>query len=186
MKKGLFLSQTSNLFAQNRLLKFFVILIGLCELFNVYTLQKVKDDQMVVLLPRGLDEKAQVSKRHMDDAYIKAFAKDVIQTAFTFHPLNVRSQFEDVLTLYAPEAYQDAYSNFYGLAEIISKANISSVVHILTITIDPRKSEVEVTAVNTKNKEDKRLEQKQRKYVIKYTVQNARMYVLGITEQEGI
>lgn len=185
MKTGLFVSQNSNLFAQNRLLKFVVVLIGLCELFNVYTLQKVKNDQMVVLLPRGLDEKTQVSKQYLDDAYIKAFSKDVIQTAFTFHPLNVRSQFEDVLTLFAPEAYQEAYAHFYDLAETMSKANISSVVHILTITIDPRKSVVEVQTVNTKYKEDKRLEQKQRKYVIKYTVRNARMYVLGITEQEG-
>lgn len=185
MRSKLFLSRLSNIVADNRILRFAVICILVVTVYNSYLLQKSLDSRHTVIIPRGLNEKIEVKNDYIDDKCVKQFARDVVESTFTYHPMNVRTQFEDVLTLYAPEVYQDAFDNFYQLANEIVKANISSVAYIQgDITVDPLKKLIEVKVLLRRYKGDQKLEDKQKRVVITYKVENSKFQLLKISENK--
>ncbi len=183
-----FLSKTSNIMGENKLLRLIVIVIGGVTIYNTIFLQKFIDNRVTIIEPRGgFSETVEVSKNQMNNAYIKSFVRDVIDTAFNYNPQNVKGQFEDLLTMFAPEpeVYQDAFNTFYQLGELIAKENITSAAYIQNIAIDPSKHLITVRVLSRKYKEDKKLEDKIKAILIDYRIGDGQFKLLKLTEKDG-
>lgn len=184
MKLDIFLSKTANIMAENRFMRLLVFLIAAVTIYNTVTVRQVLNTERIVIIPRGLNEKATVAQAYLSDSYIKQLVRNVIDTGFNYHPSNAKSQFDDLLTMFAPEAHQEAFNTFYDLGEAVVKANISSIAYIQDIAIDPDKKEINVTVISRKYKEDKKLEDKLKGIVINYKIANSQLQLLKITEKE--
>ncbi len=142
MNLDLFTSRTSNLFAENRLLKFVVAVISLALVINSFMVYRAVKYQRVVIVPPKLTGAVEFVHGQPDGAYVKDLVRNVVSLATTYTPAIARKQFEAVLASYAPEAYPDASKAWYSLAGEIEAADTSSVFFIQSIEVKNNSAEV--------------------------------------------
>ena len=113
MKAEIFLQKTSNLFAQNRLLKFTITILAFTVIFNSAMVYRAVKYQRVVLIPPTMTGTVEFVQGKPSDAYIRDISRRIVNLAATYSPPTARSQFEELLVYFAPEAYPQAYANGY-------------------------------------------------------------------------
>ncbi len=186
MRLEAFLSRVSNKHAENRLLKFVVVVMLLITLVNSAMLSRALRAQRVVLIPPGLNSKVETTAYDVSDALIETFIRHVAGLAFNYSPASARGQFDNLLTMFTPESYPEAYRTFYDLASTVEKANVSSVFYLHNrITIDRGNKQVVIEGQSRKYKDDVKLEDIVKKYVISYVINNGELQLTKIAEKEG-
>ena len=71
----LYLQKTSNLFAENRLLKFVVICQMITLIYCVHKVEDIKDKIRTVVVPPVINSKIEISGSWSSDAYIKEYIR---------------------------------------------------------------------------------------------------------------
>jgi len=179
MRLDVFLQKSSNLHAENRLLRFVVLIIGITVLANTYMTYRALNSHRTIIVPPVIGSQIEFSGDKASDEYIREFTRYFCALALTYTPATARKQFDELLLLYAPEVFPDAKKLFYALADDIELAGVSNSFVIQSISIDNSKKEIKVTGQNLRYKDDKRIEDMEtRKYVINYRVQNGRFMLL--------
>lgn len=166
----------------NRLLKFVVFVFGIAVIFNSVMTCRALHYQKVVLIPPGLDSRTTVSGNNLDDAYVSAFSRYVAGLAFSYTPASAKKQFEELLTLFDPDAYPEGKKTFYVLGEKIAETRSSSAFYIDRIVVNPEKRRVEVFGMKKLYIDDRKIEDAARTYWIEFKVTNGRFAVTSISE----
>lgn len=185
MKLDIFLQKSSNLLAENRLMKFIILVIGAATLFNSYQLSNVMDSERIILVPPVIDSRLEISGSEVSDEYIRKFTKYIGALAFTYSPTSARGQFAEVLVLFEPAQFPRYKNIFYDLADRIEMAKITNSYMITKISIDRDKKEIEVTGTNLRFQEDMKVESTTRGYILNYTIDNRRFWLTELKEKEG-
>jgi conjugal transfer pilus assembly protein TraE len=142
LKLKVFTSRMSNLFAENRLLKFVVAVLAMCLIFNSFMVYRAVKYERVVIVPSKLQESIEFVHGKPNDAYVKDTVRDISSLATIYTPATARKQFEKLLTYYAPEAYPEGSKAWYILAGMIEDAKTSSVFFIQSINLKENTAEI--------------------------------------------
>jgi conjugal transfer pilus assembly protein TraE len=181
MNTNIFLQKASNLFAQNRVLKFSIVILSLTVLFNSVMVYRAVKYQRVVLIPPTMTGTVEFIQGKPNDAYIKDISRRIVTLAATYSPPTARSQFEELLTYFAPEAYPQASQSWYSLASRVEESQVSSVFYLEKIGIT--EDFIEIFGNFKQYAGDTLLENSSKTYLIDYRLQDGRFYIISFTEK---
>ena len=182
MKLAKFLQESSNVYAENRLLKFVVVVIGLATLANTLAVIKAFNNQRTIIVPPVIRERIEVSGDFVDEKYIKEFTRYVMGLLLSYSPQTAKGQFEELLTLYAPEVYGDTKAEFYDMAESIKAARTSSVFYLNGIKVNAVERRIQVNGLLRQYIDDMMVLDAQRVYHLRYRITNGRFMLEKISE----
>jgi len=83
MRTKIFLQQTSNLFTENRLLKFVIIVLALAVVVNSFLVNRAVRNQRVILIPPKLTGTIEFVEGKPSDQYIRDLARRMASLAAT-------------------------------------------------------------------------------------------------------
>jgi conjugal transfer pilus assembly protein TraE len=179
-----YLQKTSNLFAENRLLKFVVVIMCLTQVWCVFRLETIKDRIRTVIQPPVINSKVEVTGSWTSDSYVKEYIRYVSALAWNYSPATVRNQFAELLVSWDPAAFEAAKSRLYILADQIEQTRSSSMFYISNIKHDPDRRVIEVTGNRNLTMQDKSVESKSKTYVVTYRVDNGRFWLVSMEEKD--
>jgi len=181
MKTDIFLQKTSNLFVENRLLKFIIIVLALTVIFNSFMVYRAVKYQRVVLIPPTMTGTVEFVQGRPTDGYTKDLSRKIVNLAATYSPPTARIQFEELLAFYAPESYPEASKAWYSLASRVEESQVSSVFYLLTIKLGD--DDIEIFANLKQFAGDTLLENASKTYLIHYRLQDGRFYIVSFKEK---
>ncbi len=183
MNTTIFLQKTSNLFVENRLLKFVIASLALAVTFNSFMVYRAVQYQRVVLIPPELTGTVEFIRGKPSDNYVKDISRRLVNLAATYSPPTARVQFEELLSYYAPESYPEASDAWYSLASRVEESQVSSVFYLEKIELGEGLIELfgnlKQFAANTP------LENASKTYQVSYRLQDGRFYIVSFKEKFG-
>lgn len=183
MKTEIFVQKSSNLFVENRLLKFAVAVMALAVACNSFLVYRAVKYQRTVLIPPSMTGTIEFVQGKPTDTYIRDIARRIVNLAGSYSPPTARAQFEELLSLYAPEAYPQISATWYSLAGRIEESQVSSVFYPEKISLG--EDRIEVFGNLTQFASDVLLEKTSRTYLIEYRIQDGRFYLLSFKEKSA-
>lgn len=184
MKFDIFMQKTANLAAENRLLKFFIVVIGITVVINTAVTIRAFRMQKIILVPPIVDSRIEIAGDKASDGYVKTFVRYISALAFNYTPATARLQFGELLATYAPPAYPSAKKTFYDLADTIEMSHVTNSFVIQKIDIDSEKHQIDVLGNNLRYSEDRKVEESQRTYLIQYRIENGKFMITELKEKE--
>jgi len=180
VKLDLFVQKSSNLFARNRLLMLIVVLIGGLTLFNTFMLQVALNRQAVVLVPPGFKDKASLTAKTVDESYAREMARYLVDLLLVYNPGTVRRQFEEALTLIAPEKISEFQPRLLETVDTVELSSVSKVFYTTKMQFKPDDNLIEVTGIEKTFVQDQKTEERQKLYSIEFSVRGGRFYVTNL------
>lgn len=182
-----FVSRASNIFAENKLLKLTIIVLGGLVIFSNIKIASLALNQKTVLVPIGLTSKSEIGSETVDETYLTAMGTYISTLLFSTSPATVESQYAVLSKLFTPEAYAKYSDSIFQTAATQAKNMVSLTFKIekITITFTP-KQEIEIKAnvdkyvFGTKSEEGSKLH----KLIIGYKLVNGQFYITHL--EEGI
>ncbi len=184
MKMNIFLQKTSNLMAENRLLKFIILIIGVTVIYNTFMVRHALHTHRTILVPPAIKSTMEIQGNSASDEYIKHFTRYILGLAFQYSPATARYQFEELLSMYSPSSFPKAQEFFYDLADTIETAQISNVFYIHKMVLDSTKKQAEVTGLKRQYVHDVKSEEATKTYIVVYEFEDGRFMVVDISEKE--
>jgi conjugal transfer pilus assembly protein TraE len=179
----IFLQKSSNIFAENRLLKFVVVALGIAVVINTAGLFMALNSQRVILIPPTINSKISVSGDKASDEYLKEFTRYILNLALTYNPVNARSQFSELLAVYDPAEFQASRKELYELADKIEFTKASSAFYIHAIVNDTEKRRLEITGTKRTYLVDQKAEDTLKVYLIEYRFDNGKFILKRLYEK---
>ena len=183
MNLDIFLQKSSNIFAENRLLKFVVVALGIAVVINTAGLFMALNSQRVILIPPTINSKISVSGDKDSDEYLKEFTRYILNLALTYNPVNARSQFSELLAVYDPAEFQASRKELYELADKIEFTKASSAFYIHAIVNDTEKRRLEITGTKRTYLVDQKAEDTLKVYLIEYRFDNGKFILKRLYEK---
>ncbi|MEA3428012.1 MAG: TraE/TraK family type IV conjugative transfer system protein [Thermodesulfobacteriota bacterium] len=170
----------SNLWAENRLLKFAVLIIAISSVASAALSIYAIDREKVVILPPVVDERIVISGNEVNEAYIRLFARYSTSLFLNYSPATFSSQAGDLLKLAAPDFFQSLHKQLLSLKDTIRQLQVSSVFYPERITINFDKKEVTVQGMRRQDAQHSIINEGIRVYKIKYAIIHGRFFLEGI------
>lgn len=180
MKAELFVQKASNLFVENRLMKFVMVILALTVVFNSLMAFRAVKYQRVVLIPPNVTGTIEFVQGKPTDGYIRDISRRIVSLATTYSPPIARAQFEELLPYYAPESYPEASKAWYSLASRVEESQVSSVFYLEKIKL--KDSSIEIFGNLKQYAGDTPIENASKTYLIDYRVQDGRFFLVSFQE----
>lgn len=179
------MQRSSNVAGENRLLRFFIIVIGAAVLVNSFFVYTSARHQRTILVPIGLNSRVEVLDDNASDDYLKFVTRYAIGLALNYTPATVRQQFGELLALYYPDAFPEAKKTFYGLADTVETAKVTNSFYIQSIHVDRAKGIIEATGLKRQSAEDRKvIEDVLTTYELGYRITEGRFMLTDFKEKE--
>jgi len=182
MKSEIFLQKSSNLFAQNRLLKFIVLVIGFAVIYNTWMIRQALNTHRTIIVPPVVNQQIEFQGERASENYLRQMVRYSLSLAVNNSPATARRQFEELLTLYAPDSFPEAQTALYSLAANMEEAKISNAFYIDSIQVDEQNRTVTVKGLKLQFMQDVVTKNQQTAYEIKYRIQEGRFMIISIKE----
>lgn len=182
MKLSLFVEKMANLKAENKLLKFTIVLVALGCLSSSYFAYKATINQKVVILPPVVDDRVVITGTDVNDAYLKMFSKYSLNLLFNYTPQTFKDQASDLLTMSTPNFYDSLENKITDMADGIDSLQITSMFFPRKLTVDKGKQQITVTGLRISTAQGQEIENKMKTMMIEYKIDNGRFYINGINE----
>jgi len=115
-----FLQGSSNLFEENRLLKFAIVgLFGVTAVLGtlIYTSNQ---NQRTVIVPFGASGDLYVTGDAPSEAYLRTMTRNIVALSGTYSAYSADRQFQELLSLVHPSAYNAIRDNLNGILDELS------------------------------------------------------------------
>lgn len=183
MIKGLFEKKMSNLFAENRLLKFYAACMTMGMFWLGYQVNDAVHHQRTILVPAGLDRKVSITDGYASEDYIKLFARNITNLAFTYNSGGARGQFGELLSYFTADTFPAAKKAFYELADTIERTRLSSSFAInRPIEVDVNKGVITIVGSQRQWVDSNFVDAAEKTYGISYKLLDGRFFVTSIDE----
>ncbi len=183
MRMDIFLQKASNLYTENRLLKFVIASLSLAVVFNSFMVYRAVRYQRVVLIPPKMTGTVEFVQGKPTDRYVRDLCRRIVNLAATYSPATARAQFDELLSYYAPESYPVASKEWYSLASRIEASQVSSVFYLEKITIEKNNTLEVFGTLRQFAAGDTPLDNGSKTYLIKYRIRDGRFYLISIKEK---
>ncbi|MDX9821991.1 MAG: type IV conjugative transfer system protein TraE [Syntrophales bacterium] len=184
MKLNLFLQKTSNIVAENRLLKFVVVVIGIATVVNASMTCRALNYQRTVIIPPVLNSRIEITGDRASEEYVKAFSRYIAALSFSYSPGSVKPQFDELLALYAPEAFPEGKRALYELADRVITTRVTSVFFMGKLYVDSGKNQIEMSGQKRQYVDDRKVEDIVKTYLIDYRISDGRFQIVRVSEKE--
>jgi conjugal transfer pilus assembly protein TraE len=186
MKLEKFIQTSSNLYAENRLLKFVVVCIGIAVIINSFFSYAALQYQKVVILPPVVDKRIEISGNEVNEDYVRLFARYAMTLLNTYTTGSAQGQFEEFVEhLVTPEFYPNIRNTLFTLVDTIQKLNITSAFYPQTITVDTENKTITVLGLKKEFTNTTLVESGKKQYSINYVIVNGRFYIDDIKELQN-
>ena len=182
MELKTYISKTSNVFGENRLLKIVVILMLCIQLVNAYMMKEALQNQRTILTPPQITQKMWISGNKASDEYLKEFGRFIASLAFNYTMGTARQQFSELMTMYRPAEYENAKKTFYDLADKIEESRATGVFYITKMYNDPEKKWLELEGIKRTFVAEKQVEDSRKHYIIQYDIEGGKLVVIRIAD----
>jgi conjugal transfer pilus assembly protein TraE len=128
-----YLQGSSNLFEENRLLKFAVIgLFGVTSVLGL-VIYSSNQNQRTVVVPFGASGDLYVTGNKPSSAYLRTMTRNIVAMAGTYSAYSADRQFQELLTLVHPSAFNSVRDSLNGiLDELADNPTLSIATYIRT------------------------------------------------------
>jgi len=176
--------RVSNVFAENRLLKFAMIVVAGTSFFSSVYMTRTFNSQRIVLTPPQINHQMWIEGNKASDEYVKEFARYISSLAFSYHPATVRKQFTELLTMFTPAEYENARKVFYALANRIEEARVGSTFYITDMNVWENRT-IEVKGYKTTMFPDKLSEEITTSFYIEYIICDGKFQIVSILDKDS-
>jgi type IV conjugative transfer system protein TraE len=177
-------NEKDNLKGTVRVLKFFVLIIGIAIIWVGFKINSAIDKPRTILVPFGLDTKITVTGDDISDEGLELYGRIALSLRFTYSPGTARKYFTSLLRLYAPEAYPDAWKSLYDLADKVETANVTSVFYPEKLSFDRKNKQIIADGSSRKYKDNTALSVAGTRCIISYKVDRGMFQLLQMEEKE--
>jgi len=181
VKADIFVQKSSNLFVENRLLKFAVGAMAIAVCFNSLMVYRAVKYQRTVLIPPAMTGTVEFVQGKPTEGYVKDMSRRIVNLATTYSPPTARGQFDDLLSLYTPEAYPEASRSWYSLAGRIEESQVSSTFYMEKIILG--ENTIEMFGKLVQFAGNTPLEQASKTYVVQYRIRDGRFEISEFKEK---
>jgi len=182
---NIFLQKSSNLFTENRLLKFVIVVLCVTVVVNSFLVNRAIKYQRVVLIPPKLTGSIEFVEGKPSDQYIRDLGRRIVNLAVTYSPATARSQFDELLAMYAPESYPSASKAWYALAGRVEDSQVSNVFYLRSLIIDNANNRLEIIGKRNQFAEDRLIDAAPKTYEARYRLEDGRFYLLSFMEKDN-
>jgi len=182
MRLKMFLNKADNIKAENRLLRFTVVVIGLACVISVILSYGALKYQRTIILPPVVDRRIEISGNSVNDDYVKLFTRYTSSLLLNYTPYTFREQSNELLKLFTPEFYNAFNNKLTVMADNIERLSVSSVFYPQKLSINQEKHEVVVQGLRQQYSHGASIEDMQKKYIIRYKIINGRFQIDDIKE----
>ena len=182
MKLDVFLQKSSNLYAENRLLKFCMVALTVAVVISSFFSYEALKYQKVVILPPVVDRRIEIKGTDVNDDYIKLFTRYMTTLMFTYTPGTVDGQFDELLKLATPGFYSELKARLAKIAVTIKQLSVTGAFYPKHIKIDRKARTIEVKGLKEEYTRGIPVKNGEAAYQIKYQLINGRFYVAGFKE----
>ena len=179
-----FINKFDNLKAENRLLKFVIIVIGTgCVVSSMISYKAVKY-QKVVILPPAVDKRIVIQGNSVNAEYIELFSKYAMSLLLNYTPQIYDDQINDLLKLTSPRYFPALNRKMIEMKENVKRLAITSMFYPQTLRINQDDQEIKILGLRIQTAQGYEVEREEKIYNLKYQMINGRFYVDGIEEIE--
>ncbi len=183
MRLRKYLQTTSNVFENNRLLKFVIVIIAGAEIFNSFMVYRAVSYQKVILIPPKMTGTIEFVKGKPTDKYIWDMTRTITNLAVNYSPATARAQFNELLEYFAPEKFPNASEKWYSLASRIEETQACSVFYLENITLK-KDGTVEIFGEMRQFVGNTSIFRQGKTFVLSYRIEKGRFYLLNFKEKE--
>jgi conjugal transfer pilus assembly protein TraE len=184
MNNKFFNSIRANLLGENRLLKFVLLVFAIVSIVNSVQIHRALTMQRTILLPAEAREPMELNGDSASPSYLKSMALYITSLAFNYQSSNARGRFDELLTMYAPDDYPEAFKIFKEIADKVeASAKASSVFHQQKYVTYDLGKKIEVTGQRRIFSEYTVILDAQKTYVIEYGIEDGHFMVHKIYEK---
>ncbi len=182
---GSYLQDSSNVFAENRLLKLGVGIIACVSLWNGYAVHRLKDTLRTEILPPFSEKKWVITGNDANDDYLADMARHIVQSLGTWNPGSVRVQLNQLLRYIHPQAYPKYRDPFTRIADRAERyASVSFAVHWDPgQAIERHGNTLKLHAVRRRITGDQVSRTEKVEYLIDFKIESGRFWVTDIIER---
>jgi conjugal transfer pilus assembly protein TraE len=181
-----YLSKFDKIQASNKVLTLFVFIIGGLVVINIFVTISIATNEKTVLVPMGLNAKAEISENKADLQYLRQSARYVLGLLLNYSPATVKPQYEELLLVYDSESYPAARTRLFNLADAVKTSQISSIFMPQTFSVDQSNSWLKVQGARKIYKDDRTSTNTMETYQIFYKIKGSTFYVSDVKEVERI
>lgn len=188
MRFDVFLQKTSNLVGENRILKFFVVVIGVSVITNSFFMYKAMRQQRTIILPVGMGVatgQIEVQDEVLSDAYLRLMTRYVMTLFMNYTPDRIHNQYSELLELFSSAAYPEYKERFTTLADDIKETKVTgffSVQSIVSQSAGQGQGEIDVIGIKKQFLESSLVTNEVVHYRISYEVVNGMFQLVEISE----
>lgn len=182
MHLNIYENKMSNLWAENRLLKFVVVVLAAACVIAIFMSIHAMNKQRTIILPPVCDKRIVISGNEVNDDYIKMFVRYTLGLLLNYSPVSFANQADDCLKLAAPEFYQQLHDKLSTLKETVQKLRISNLFYPSRIKVYQDEKRIVVTGMQRQYAEHTLVDEDTRTYELKYEIIEGRFFLAGIQE----
>jgi len=182
-----YLQRSSNIFAENKSLRFmFVAILGVV-LMNTVAIQRMKDHTKTVIIPMGYSVEYEFTGNTPSENYLRDIGLFVIQMAGDISAANASRQFEDVLAIWHPSTAPEYRKRFMSISGELEKYPSTSydVIWNSARPIMFKPGEIRIHAAKKKIVGDAVVATTTLEYKIEYTLESGRFSIVHLKEIGG-
>ena len=179
-----FLQPNSNLFAENRILKFVTVVLAISFIWFAYKVEDVKDRVRTVVVPPVINSKIEISGSWTTDSYAKEYMRYIGSLLWNYSPGIARNQFSEALSSWHPSVFEDAKARLYIIADNIEKTEAASVFYINSIKTNHEAQTIEVMGTRRLTQREETMENLVKTYIVGYKVENGRFWIMSVEEKD--
>lgn len=183
MELKLFTSKAANTFAENRMLKFTILVLLAAVLILSVCVVTTMNKERVILVPPVINSKVMITGDSASEDYLREFTRYIVNLALTYNPVNARSQFSELLAVYDPAGFPNARKELYELADKIENTRASSAFHIQSMMNNPDKNQVEVLGAKMTYIGEMKADIVQATYILEYRFDNGKFILTRLYEK---
>lgn len=183
MEFKLFTGKAANIFAENRMLKFTVLVLMTAVIVLSFCVMSAMNRERVILVPPVINSKVMITGDHASDDYLREFTRYIVSLALTYNPANARNQFSELLAVYDPAGFPNARKDLYELADRIETTRASSAFHIQSMTNNAERNQVEVQGSKMTYIGEMKADIVQTAYIVEYRFDNGRFVLTRLYEK---
>ncbi len=182
-----YMQSSSNVFAENKLLRYAIAIMLLVTLINSVSIANIKDSVQTHIIPVGTQSNFILTGSTANDDYLKAMARYIVHMTGNMTPASARGQFNELLTLWHPTTYAEYRARFDKLADSLERYPSISY-HIVWDGERPIKKEGDSLRINVIKKKlvgDTVQRKTQLDIEINYVIEQGRFFIVSVKEVGG-
>ena len=176
----MFFSNRDKVISQARLFKFIIVCLTICLTISSYFVYRAVSHHTVILIPSVITEKIEFIAGKPSKRYLIDIARQAINLGFNYSPATAREQFNELLTLFLPQAYAENSNVWYDIANRIEETKTSNILYIYNIEI--QNEVITIKGNNVKLFNNYEVKQNHKTYIIGYKIQEGRFGLEYIKE----